>query len=187
MLRRGQERPGQNLKKKILVVRTDVSLAAFKRKTEREPWDFLLHFLVQGWREGRNRGQKPHWGKMCAHGDPSWSRTKRNLSQTSLDGEERGPRSLHRINYWAVVQIQDCSEATVIMMRPGDRKLINSDDWIAVKKAQALPLSSIGVRGDREWVTHWFIMKCSIYQFWIPNAMVKSIEKYQKSWLKNND
>jgi len=60
MLRRGQERPGQNLKKKILVVRTDVSLAAFKRKTEREPWDFLLHFLVQGWREGRNRGQKPH-------------------------------------------------------------------------------------------------------------------------------
>ena len=32
MLRRGQERPGQNLKKKILVVRTDVSLMAFKEK-----------------------------------------------------------------------------------------------------------------------------------------------------------
>ena len=187
MLRRGQERPGQNLKKMILVVRTDVSLMSFKRKTEREPWDFLLHFLVQGWREGRNQGQKPHWGKMCTHGDASWSRTNRDLSRTSLDGEEQGPRSLHRINYWAIVQIQYCSEAAIIMMRPGDRKFINSDGWIAVKKAQALPLSSIGVRGDREWVTQWLIMKCSIYQFWIPDAMVKSTEKHQKSWLKNNN
>lgn len=187
MLRTGQERPGQNPKKKILVIRTDVSLMSFKRETEREPWDFLLHFGVQRWREGRNWGQKPNWGKMCARGDPSWSRTNRDLSRKSLDGEEQGPQSLHGINYWATVQIQYCSEATVIMMCPGDRKLIDRDGWIAVKRGQALPLSSIGVRGNREWITQWLIMKCSIYQFWIPNATVKCIEKYQKSWLKIND
>lgn len=60
MLRTGQERPGQNPKKKILVIRTDVSLMSFKRETEREPWGFLLHFGVQRGREGRNWGQKPN-------------------------------------------------------------------------------------------------------------------------------
>lgn len=135
-------------------------------------------------RRHESGAEAPSRKNMCTC-DPSWRRINRDLRRRSLDGEEQGLQSLHRTNYWAIMQIQYCSEATVIMMCPGDRKLINSNGWIAMKKSRALPLSSIGVRGNREWVTQWFIMKCSLYQFWIPNAMVKSIEKCQKSWLKN--
>lgn len=31
---------------------------------------------------------------VCARGDPSWSRTNRDLSRKSLDGREQGPQSL---------------------------------------------------------------------------------------------